>query len=81
VGSEAEARRIIEQALPNAQEISPATAGQPYPKPPGGVKAWFQVQPPEPSAGHDLPHIKYQDWSHGKKGFGGTWGHLFFPPT
>jgi len=27
-----------------------------------------------------LPHIKYADWTGGKKGSGGTWGHLFFPP-
>jgi hypothetical protein len=80
VGSEAEARRIIQQALPHAQELSPVVAGQPYPSPPPGVKAWFQVQPAEPAVGHLWPHIKYADWTGGKKGSGGTWGHLFFPP-
>ena len=81
VGSEAEARRILQQALPHAQELLPAVAGQPYPSPPYGVKAWFQVQPAEPDVGNMLPHIKYADWTGGKKGSGGTWGHLFFPPA
>lgn len=81
VGSEAEARRIVQQALPHAQELPPAVAGQPYPSPPKGVKAWFQVQPAEPDVGNMLPHIKYADWTGGKKGSGGTWGHLFFPPA
>ena len=81
VGSEAEARRIVQQALPHAQELSPAMAGQPYPSPPPGVKAWFQVHPAEPGVGNMLPHIKYADWTGGKKGAGGTWGHIFFPPS
>ena len=55
--------------------------GVPYPSPPPGVKAWFQVQPAEPNVGNMLPHIKYADWTGGKKGSGGTWGHLFFPPS
>lgn len=81
VGSEAEARRIVQQALPHAQELLRAVAGQPYPNPPRGVKAWFQVQPAEPEVGNMLPHIKYADWTAGKKGTGGSWGHLFFPPS
>jgi len=80
VGSEAEARRILQQALPHTQELLPAVAGQPYSSPPYGVKAWFQVQPAEPDVGNMLPHIKCADWTGGKKGSGGTWGHLFFPP-
>lgn len=79
MGSEAEARRIIQQALPHAQELFPATAGQAYSSPPPGVKAWFQVHPAEPAVGNLLPHLKYADWTGGKKGTGGTWGHLFFP--
>jgi hypothetical protein len=79
VGSEDEARRIIQQALPYAQELSRGIAGQAYPGPPQGLKAWFQVQPAEPNVGHMLPHIKYVDWTGGKKGSGGSWGHLFFP--
>jgi hypothetical protein len=39
VGSEAEARRIIQQALPQAQELPPAMAGQPYPGPRKVAKA------------------------------------------
>jgi len=81
VASEADALRIVRAALPHATELPPAVAGQPYPSPPPGVRAWFQVQPAEPGAGHDLPHVKYADWTGGKKGSGGTWGHLFFPPT
>ena len=81
VGSEEEARRIIQHALPHTQELPPAIAGQVYPNPPAGVKAWFQVHPEEPAVGNSLPHIKYADWTAGKKGTGGTWGHLFFPPS
>lgn len=80
VGSEDKARRILHQALPHAQELLPAVAGQPYPSPPYGVKAWFQVQPTEPDVGNMLPHIKYADWTGGKKGSGGTRGPLFSPP-
>jgi hypothetical protein len=79
VESEMQARRIIQQALPHAQELPPAHHGQPYAAPPAGVKSWFQVHPAEPAVGHMQPHIKYADWSRGKKGTGGTWGHLFFP--
>ena len=79
--SEAAARRIIQQALPHAQEVPPASAGQPYPSPPQGVKAWFQVHPAEPEVDHSLPHLKDVDWTGGKKGSGGSWGHLFYPPA
>jgi hypothetical protein len=81
VESEGEARQIVEQALPHALELPPAVAGQPYSSPPKGVKASFQVHPAEPAVGNNLPHIKYEDWTAGKKGSGGTWGHLFFPPS
>jgi hypothetical protein len=81
VGSEVEARRIVQQALPYAKELTSAEVGVPYPNPPPGVKAWFQVQPAEPDVGNMLPHIKYADWTGGKKGTGGSWGHLFFPPA
>jgi len=81
VGSEEEARRIVQQALPHALELPPAVAGQPYPNPPPRVKAWYQVQPAEPDVGNMLPHIKYADWTAGKKGTGGIWGHIFFPPS
>ena len=80
VGSEADALRAVRAALPHAIELPRAVAGQPYPLPAPGVKAWFQVQPAEPSVGNDLPHVKYADWTAGKKGRGGRWGHLYFPP-
>jgi hypothetical protein len=80
VASEAEARRLVQTALPHATEVPPAVPGA-YPKPAPGVKAWFQVQPAEPSAGNDLPHVKYEDWTGGKKRTGGSWGHIFFPPS
>ena len=43
---------------------------------------WFQRHPPDAVPGSndpDLPHLKYADWSRGKKNRGGSWGHLFFP--
>ena len=80
VASEAGARRLIRLALPNAAELPRALPGLPYPSPPAAVRSWFQLHPPEPAVGHDLPHVKYADWTGGKKGRGGTWGHLFFPP-
>lgn len=78
VGSEAEARRIVQSALPHATEVPRAVPGQPYPQAGPGVKAWYQVQPPEPGVGNNLPHVKYEDWTGGKKFKGGRWGHLFF---
>lgn len=80
VDSEADAVRVVRTALPHAAELPPAAAGQTYPPPPQGVKAWFQVHPAEPGAGNNLPHVKYADWTGGKKGSGGSWGHIFFPP-
>lgn len=79
VGTEADARRLLQTAMPDAVELSPAIAGHPYPAPPGGCKKWFQLHPAEPSVGHELPHFKYADWTGGKKGAGGSWGHLEFP--
>jgi hypothetical protein len=81
VASEAEALRLAQLALPHALHLSPAQSGQPYPQPPHGVLAWFQVHPAEPAVGNHLPHVKYEDWTGGKKGRGGCWGHLFFPPA
>jgi hypothetical protein len=78
VGSLAEASAAVKKAFPDAVELPPAIAGQPYPSPPPGVKQWFQVHPPEPGVGNNLPHIKYADWTTGKKGTGGSWGHIFF---
>jgi hypothetical protein len=80
VGSEVDARRIVGTALPHAVELPRATMGQPYASPPQGVKAWFQVHPPEPAVGNVKPHVKYADWTRGKKGRGGSWGHISFPP-
>ena len=79
VESGSEALRIVGVALPHASQLPPAQAGQPYPLPQKGVKAWFQVHPAEPNAGNDLPHVKYEDWTRGKKGRGGSWGHISFP--
>ena len=80
VDSEDEAKRLVRAALPAAVELPPGQPGEPYPPPPASVRAWYQTHPPEPAVGHDLPHVKYADWTRGKKGRGGTWGHLFFPP-
>jgi len=80
VGSEADARKLVETAKPHAVELPPAKTGQPYP-PPKAAKTWYQVHPAEPGVGNNLPHVKYADWTKGKKGSGGSWGHLFFPPA
>lgn len=81
VGSEEEARQIVRRAMPDAVELPSGVAGEPYPIAPRGVKKWFQRQPPEPQVGNDLPHIKYEDWTRGKKGSGGSWGHISFPES
>ena len=81
VTSEADARRFVLEALPGAVELPYAQVGQPYPSPPPGVLRRYPFHPPEPGVGHDLPHLKYEDWTGGKKGRGGSWGHLFFPPA
>jgi hypothetical protein len=78
VSSEDEARHLLQQAMPDAVELPAAKEGQPYPTPPGGCKKWFQLHPAEPHVGHDRPHFKYADWTRGKKGSGGSWGHVFF---
>jgi len=78
VESEAVARRLLRSAMPDAVELPDAVAGRPYPRPPLGCKKWFQLHPPEPIVGHDLPHFKYEDWTKGKKGKGGSWGHVEF---
>ena len=79
VDSEAEAVRLARTALPHALELPAAQSGMPYPAIPKGTKAWFQIHPAEPKVGQDKPHVKYVDWTKGKKGRGGSWGHLFFP--
>jgi hypothetical protein len=78
VGSEEEARCLLQQAMPHAVELPPAVPGQPYPKPPLGCKRWYPLHPPEPNVGHLRPHFKYADWMGGKKGRGGSWGHIAF---
>lgn len=78
VGSEAEARRLLQQAMPDAVELPPAVSGQLYPNPPTGCRKWYQLHPPEPAVGNDRSHFKYADWTVGKKGRGGSWGHLEF---
>jgi hypothetical protein len=79
VGSLDEAIEAVRKAFPDAIQLPPAIPGRPYPSPPAGVKKWFQVHPAEPGVGNNLPHIKYVDWTRGKKGTGGSWGHIFFP--
>jgi hypothetical protein len=81
VASEADATRLVQTALPHATRLPPAVAWQPYSSP-HGVKARFQVHPPDATLGSglpNLPHVKYADWTGGKRGKGGSWGHIFFP--
>ena len=81
VASEAEAIRLVRAAIPHAIQLPAAAAGLPYPAPPAGVLAWYQSHPAEPAVGNLMPHIKYADWTAGRKATGGSWGHLFFPPA
>ncbi len=81
VSSEEDAIWLIRAAMPDAVELPRATAGQPYPAPPKGVKKWYQVHPAERGVGNALPHVKYADWTRGKKGKGGSWGHISFSPA
>jgi hypothetical protein len=76
VASEDEATRLVREALPDAIELPRAIAGQPYAGPQPGVKKWFQVHPAEPGVGNDQSHVKYADWTGGKKGRGGSWGQI-----
>src|SRR5881296_3170129 len=76
VGSEADARRLLQQAMPDALELPTATAGSAYPNPPAGCNKWYQLHPAEPRAGNRRAHFKYVDWTRGKKGRGGSWGHI-----
>lgn len=78
VDSEAEARRLLKDAFPDAHELPAARIGVPYPTPPAGCRKWFQLHPAEPPVGHHRPHFKYADWTRGKKGTGGSWGHIEF---
>jgi hypothetical protein len=78
VGSEDERRRLLQAAMPDGLELPPALQGQSYPKPPKGCLKWYQLHPPEPKVGQARPHFKYEDWSRGKKGRGGSWGHIEF---
>ena len=79
VGSETEALKLVRDALPQAIEVTRAKVGLPYPSPPPRARQWFQVHPAEPNVANSLPHVKYADWTGGKKGRGGSWGHIFFP--
>ena len=78
VASEDQARRLLQQAMPDALELPAAVPVLPYPSPPAGCKKWYQLHPPEPAAGNDRPHFKYADWTRGKKARGGSWGHIHF---
>ncbi|MGE0374723.1 MAG: hypothetical protein AB7Q45_04855 [Planctomycetaceae bacterium] len=70
------ARRLLQTAMPDAVELPPAVTASPYPNPPPGCRKWYQLHPPEPGVGHVRPHFKYADWTQGKKGAGGKWGHI-----
>lgn len=76
IATEEHARRLLQKAMPDALELAPAVAGSPYPGPPTGCREWYQSHPPEPDVGHLRRHFKYADWTHGKKGAGGRWGHI-----
>ena len=81
VESVEQAQRLVRKAIPEAVELPPGISGSQYPSPSAGTEAWHQQHPAEPSVGNNRPHVKYADWRRGKKGRGGSWGHVFFPPT
>ena len=82
-GSQEEALDLARKAFLGGEEVPAATAIH-YPEAGNQRGPWFQVHPAEPivttSAGKSWPHVKYEDWSRGKKSNGGSWGHIFFPP-
>lgn len=79
VDSAEEAERLVRIALPKARGLPDATEGLPYPTAPPGTDAWYQRHPAEPAIGNNKPHLKYVDWSRGKKGRGGTLGPHLLP--
>ncbi|WP_141201743.1 hypothetical protein [Paludifilum halophilum] len=68
VPSKKDAESMINQARPGLKKNP--TYVNPTPK------SGYEVHPPEPDVGNDLPHIKWYDWSKGKKK--GADGHIFF---
>ncbi|SIO67996.1 intein C-terminal splicing region/RHS repeat-associated core domain-containing protein [Singulisphaera sp. GP187] len=57
----------------------PDSAGNPgvYVDPAFGTKKWFRIEPPD--GGSNMFHIKFQDYTGGKRGRGGINGHITFP--
>jgi hypothetical protein len=71
------ALELAKKAFPNGEHVPSAIPGIPYPKPADSKGPWFQVHPPEKLV--DSWHVKYEDWTGGKKDSGGSWGHILFP--
>ncbi len=67
-----------QEAFPDAMHLPDAQPNAPYPST-AGYKKWYRFEPAEPNVGNNMPHVKYTDWTGGKKGTGGSWGHIFFP--
>ena len=77
VATKTEALELARKALPDAVQLPEVIAGGMYPST-QGIKCWFRIEPAEPAVGNNLPHVKFADWTHGKKWEGGRWGHIFF---
>jgi hypothetical protein len=77
VGTKTEALDLARKAVPTGTHLPDEVAGQAYGST-KGIKSWFRVEPAEPAVGNDLPHVKFADWTGGKKRTGGRHGHIFF---
>lgn len=76
--SKQEALEWAQEAFPDAVHLPDAQPNTPYPST-AGYDKWYRFEPAEPDVGNNLPHIKYADWTGGKKNRGGSWGHIFYP--
>ena len=66
-GGEKEEEDLLKEARQNLEK-KPTYSGE--------GKSGYEVHPPEPNVGNDLPHIKWWDWSNGKANGGSR--HIFF---
>ncbi|MDW8244738.1 MAG: hypothetical protein RMJ88_16140 [Thermogemmata sp.] len=77
VTTKTEALNLARQILSGAQHLPDAVTGQAYGST-KGIKKWFRLEPAEPAVGNNLPHVKFADWTSGKKTTGGRYGHIFY---
>jgi hypothetical protein len=67
---------------PEAVELPPGFQSETYLDAPPGTKKWFRIEPPDGPDEHNREyHVKFADWTRGKKGTGGVDGHITFPES